>query len=445
MALAVAAPAHAQPLPERTVAARQHFFGSENVDAEGRLPRGRVILSWFSVASYAAAIDGHVVLLDTYIHKGEDRPNYVPTTTDELADLRPEAIFIGHGHFDHANTSGELAARTGAPVIGTPEHCEQASAQAEAYAGRPVPVRCIAAVDRGSAPGAEIRELRPLGDDFCVKVLKHVHSAAEPPDAEHRDPQLLPVPLVDPTRILVHPPGPSAVTGLDSSGDEGSSLLYQFRVGPFTLVWNDSSGPLRERAPHVSDVMRRLPPTDVHVNAVVGFNNPTNGVRDPVDYLESIRPKVMFPSHHDFVSEYGTGDQFEGYMYREMERRSRSGWPELRWLRDPYDYLRPALMSFNVADARWTVDGARESRFKLHRVPRTRVVRAEAFVNGRRVLVRKGQDLRSVELDLPQSGSLKVRIVATHTSGAKVVSTRSYDGCGKSAPVVRLVRPPRRG
>ena len=455
--LVPAAAARAAELPEATIEARQHFFGAENVAADGSLPRGRVILSWFSVASYAAAIDGHVVLLDAYIHKGEDRPNYVPTTPDELAALRPEAIFIGHGHYDHAAMAGQLAARTDATVIGTPEHCDQTKAQAEAFAGRVLPIRCIEAVDRGSAPGAQVRELRPLGDDVCISVFKHVHSAAEPPDAEHRDPQLLPPPLVDPTLILVHPPGPSAVAGLaDTDGDEGSSLLYQFRVGRFSLVWNDSSGPLRERAPQVFDVMRRLPSTDVQFNAVLGFNNPTNGVRDPVDYIKAIRPKVMYPTHHDFVAEYGSGDEFERYMHREMARHEGLAQAtELRWMRDPYDYLRPGVATFNVNDSRWAEDdparpnGAcgcprpRKSTFKLHRVPGTRITRAEVFVNGKRALVRKGRDLRRLGVSLPATGKLVVRIVATHTSGARVISKRTYDGCAKSRPVTRVVRPPR--
>ena len=106
----------ASPSAGDTVAAREHFFGAENVGPDGRVRSDRVIASWFSVASLALAIDGHVVLLDTYIHKGEDTPNYVPTMTDELAALRPEAIFVGHGHFDHANTAGELAYRTGAAL-----------------------------------------------------------------------------------------------------------------------------------------------------------------------------------------------------------------------------------------------------------------------------------------------------------------------------------------
>jgi hypothetical protein len=458
LAALIAAPsADAAPLPPETIEARQHFFGAENVDAEGGLPRGRVILSWFSVASYAAAIDGHVVLLDAYIHKGEDRPNYVPTTVDELADLKPEAIFIGHGHYDHAAAAGELAARTNATVIGTPEQCDQTRAQAQTYAGRVFPLKCIEAVARGSAPGAEVRELRPLGDDVCVSVFKHVHSAAEPPDSEHRDPQLLPPPLIDPTLILVHPPGPSAVPGLvNIAGDEGSSLLYQFRVGRFALVWNDSSGPLRERAPGVFEVMRKLPATDVQFNAVLGFNNPTNGVRDPVDYIAAIRPKVMYPNHHDFVAEYGSGDQFEQFMQREMARHpGLADDVELRWLRDPDDYLRPGLATFNVSDARWAADDAdparpngrcgcprpRKSTFKLHRVPGTRIVRAEVLVNGKRTLVRTGRDVRRLSVKLPATGRLKVRIVATHTSGARVISTRTYDGCTKTPPVTRVVRP----
>jgi hypothetical protein len=76
-------------------------------------------------------------------------------------------------------------------------------------------------------------------------------------------------------------------------------------------------------------------------------------------------------------------------------------------------------------------------------VPGTRITRAEAFVNGRRTLVRRGRDLREVTLDLPATGTLKVRVVATHSSGAKVVSTRTYDGCTKTKPVTRVVRPGR--
>lgn len=371
LALAVIAPpASAEPaepaddrLPAATVAAREHFFGPANVDAAGNVRADRVIASWFSVGSVALAIDGGVVLLDTYIHKGEDRPNYVPTTTDELVALRPEAIFIGHGHFDHAATAGVIAARTAAVLVGTPEHCDQAREEA----GRDI--ACLHAVDRASAPGAEVRELRPLGEDVEVSVLKHVHGAAEPPDGEHHESTLHTAPVPDPGLILLHPPGPSVIQGLNPAGDEGGTLLYQFRVGSFSLVWHDSAGPLRERAPNLLGVLRELPPTDVQIGAVLGFNDPTNGLRDPVDYLAAIGPDLFFPIHHDFVAEYGMSKYMEGVMRREMARREGIE-SEVRWLYDPYDYLRPTLMTFDVDDARWAdtpLETARAAGLRLSR------------------------------------------------------------------------------
>jgi L-ascorbate metabolism protein UlaG (beta-lactamase superfamily) len=342
----------AAPLPAETIAARQHFFGAENVAADGSVRSDRVILSWFSVASMAAAMDGHVVLLDSYIHKEEDLPNYVPTTTDELVALKPEAIFIGHGHFDHAATGGEIIARTGAFLVGTPEHCDQAKAQAAAYASQAVDVRCIDAVTRGSAPGAEVNELQPFGDRIGVTALKHIHSAAEAPDGENHETTAGNAAIPDARLVLLHPPGPSVLSNLSADGDEGSSILYRFRLGNFSLIWNDTAGPLRERGPHLFDILQSLPATDVEVGAVLGFNDPTNGLRDIVDYVERLKPQVFYPVHHDFVTEYGASQRMKGIMEREMARRGELP-TELRWLYDPQDYLRPSLMTFDPRDPRW--------------------------------------------------------------------------------------------
>jgi hypothetical protein len=346
----------AESLPAETVEARRHLLGADNVAPDGSVRRDRVVLSWFSVGSFAAAIDGRVVLLDTYVHKGEDAPSYVPTTTRELVALRPEAIFVGHGHFDHAKNAGRIAARTGALLVGTPEHCEQARAEAAGEPGGAAAVRCVDAVSRGSEPGAEVNELRVLGDAVRVTALKHVHSASEPPDGEHHERALTGPPVPDPGNVLLHPPGPSVIGGLDPAGDENGTLLYRFEVRGFSLVWHDSSGPLRERAPHVFDVLRALPATDVQVGAVLGFNEPTNGVRDPVDYVATLRPKLFLPNHHDFVSEYGAGRSFEGAVRRELARRGPVA-TEIRWMSDPFDYLRPELATFDVASPRWA-DGA---------------------------------------------------------------------------------------
>ncbi|HVF11866.1 MAG TPA: MBL fold metallo-hydrolase, partial [Actinomycetota bacterium] len=291
---------------ESTITLRKKFFGAENVDATGAVRPDRVIMSWTSIAGFAMAIDGHVVLLDAYIHKGEDQPNYVPTTIDELVGLQPEALFIGHGHFDHAASAGEIVARTGATLVGSPEHCDQTFRQAQTYAASPVPVSCVEAVARGSAPGSEVRKIFPLGPSVQVTALKHLHSAAEPPDGEHHETSLTTGAVPDPGQLLIHPPGPTFVQNLfPFTNDEGSSILYQFQVGSFNLLWNDTGGPLRSQARHILPLLSGLPSTDVQVGSVLGFNDPTNGMRDIVDYVVALKPKIFFPTHHDFVAEYG--------------------------------------------------------------------------------------------------------------------------------------------
>lgn len=79
--------------------------------------------------------------------------------------------------------------------------------------------------------------------------------------------------------------------------------------------------------------------------------------------------------------------------------------------------------------------------FKLHRIRGTRIVRVEAEVNRRRVLRRSGKDIARVVLSgLPRDGKMTVRIVATHSGGSKVVSTRTWRGCKKGKPSVRTIR-----
>ncbi|HEX8053583.1 MAG TPA: hypothetical protein VF517_11375 [Thermoleophilaceae bacterium] len=100
-----------------------------------------------------------------------------------------------------------------------------------------------------------------------------------------------------------------------------------------------------------------------------------------------------------------------------------------------------------LANGVWRSGGAsdclRPARigFRIHRTGRNRVVRVDAFVNGRRKLLRRGRDITRIELSkLPRKGSMKVRIVATHNTGSKVVSTRTWSGCVKGRPTVRQIR-----
>lgn len=362
----------------------------------------------------------------------------MPTTTEELIALRPAAIFLGHGHFDHGRNAGTIAARTGALIVGTPEHCDQARAEAEGEPGGAAAVRCVEAVSRGSAPGAEVNSLAALGPGVGITALKHVHSDTEPPDGEDHESALDQPPAVDPGSVLLHPPGPSVIGGLSPSGDEGGTMLYRFQIGEFSLVWHDSAGPLREQAPQLFDVLRSLPPTDVQVGAVLGFNEPTNGVRDPVDYIATLKPKIFVPIHHDFVSEYGSGRNFEGAIERELAKRGPVV-TELRWISDPFDYLRPEVMTYDIGSPRWA-DGAvappaaraeclpRRARTSARRKIGRLAVGMTRSALARRVSVRPVRaDSRSASWCVRGAGGRMTAVFATPAAGARatLVATTS--------------------
>jgi hypothetical protein len=82
----------------------------------------------------------------------------------------------------------------------------------------------------------------------------------------------------------------------------------------------------------------------------------------------------------------------------------------------------------------------RKFTFRVHHAPTTRVVKVAVFVNGRRKLVRRGHALRAVTIRRLPKKVFHLKIVATQSSGSKLISTRTYRGCNKSKPTTRAHR-----
>ena len=82
--------------------------------------------------------------------------------------------------------------------------------------------------------------------------------------------------------------------------------------------------------------------------------------------------------------------------------------------------------------------------FRLHHSRGAPVVRVKVFIAGRRVLVRRGRDLRSITIPRRAQGLFRVRIVSIESTGSRIVSRRTYRGCVKGAPTSRGHRPRRR-
>jgi L-ascorbate metabolism protein UlaG (beta-lactamase superfamily) len=100
------------------------MFGAEHVDQRtGQVDQGKVIFSWLTKATLAASVKGHVILLDTFVHRPETVPGRTPFVVEDLVSLAPEAAFIGHGHGDHADNAAWLGGKLGIPIFASAETC----------------------------------------------------------------------------------------------------------------------------------------------------------------------------------------------------------------------------------------------------------------------------------------------------------------------------------
>ena len=80
---------HDRDVSAATIAARQRFFGEENVDPRrGDVRNDRVIFSWTTNASLAVSLKGRIILLDTYINRPELPPAAGAARSAPLADQR---------------------------------------------------------------------------------------------------------------------------------------------------------------------------------------------------------------------------------------------------------------------------------------------------------------------------------------------------------------------
>ena len=308
VAIACAAMAHDHDGDDAALAAlvkaRQKIFGVENVDERGRVDKEKVIFSWATNTTYVASVLGHVVLLDSYISKPElptapiDR-RYTPLLPRDLADARPEAIFLGHGHGDHADNAAYIAKWSGATIYASAETCQVMQLDVQRMWNDPNavnggakiipdgdPVKCVDVVPAGSRPGqydettgrSQATRLGALDPQVCILAFKFIHSGTAPVDpsfphttlSDLGDPRYLgrtitaPPPTVTypamfPTGTSFTPSNPplpgqmdTRTTGFGSPpGIPGGAItiLYQFVLrggNNFSFVWLNSAGPATE-------------------------------------------------------------------------------------------------------------------------------------------------------------------------------------------------------
>ena len=337
------------------VAARTHFFGADNVDQKsGKVDPQKVIISYFSVQSFAVAAKGRVFLLDSYIYRLADTPGYVPTTLQELVDLQPEAIFLGHGHGDHADNAAYISNKTGARIFGASEHCDAMRRDTDRMFGAGTPVNCTALTTPASPPGSEISDLDVMRPDICITAFKHLHSGAAPLDPNV---PVIPIaPVRDPRVADLYPtqPPPTLDTRTSAGAGGSISMFYQFSVDHFSFIWHDTNGPIRAFQPQLEPLIASLPKADVQLGSLVSIGETTNGTYDIALYVKLVKPKLFYGGHADNFN-IGASPYYHRALRRQLaafgvpedEHPIVAGWD------DPYDYLEPGLATFELKDKRW--------------------------------------------------------------------------------------------
>ncbi len=283
--------------------ARQKFFGVENVDVNtGAVKKDKVIFSWATNTTYVTSILGRVVLLDSFIQRPElptapiDR-RYAKVLPQDFIDVKPEAIFLGHGHGDHADNAAYIAKWTNAVIYASPETCDVMQLDVARMAADPnlnnggvpvipnaAPVNCVGVVPRGSFPGEYDpatgtskfeRVSTPLDSLVCVVAFKHVHSGTAPVDtsfphatlSDLADPRYAGRTITTPTPAVTYPamfptvtpfvpPATGALPGqlnTQTTGFGGAAgsieIYYQFMLKGgynFSFAWLNSAGPAKE-------------------------------------------------------------------------------------------------------------------------------------------------------------------------------------------------------
>lgn len=157
--------------------------------------------------------------------------------------------------------------KTGATIFGAAEHCDAMRGDAARIFGVGTPVKCTSLTTLGSTPGAEVSDVRIMRPDICITAFKHLHSGAAPLDPTV---SVVPInPVRDPRVESLYPPGPPPTIDTRTQALNGGpvSMLYQFMVGDFSLVWHDTNGPIKAFQPQLIPMLANLPKAHVELGS----------------------------------------------------------------------------------------------------------------------------------------------------------------------------------
>jgi hypothetical protein len=336
-----------------TIAARQRFFGIDNVNPRtGAVRTDRVIMSWMGIGTFAASFNGHVIFMDTalaYAKNGTwgNSSRYLGFDWTDYAALNPELALVGHGHADHMGQIVQiLGVLPNLRMYGMEEHCNDIRARMA-----PTVVNCTSILPAGAQFGSEAVLPDNLIPGVDIRAVKHPHSAA--PLDKVNDPPF------STEQAVVH--DCLAYTDYPPTGDEPVmfggptsgvlSFFWQFHIQGtnFSLGWSDTTGDESGDRPvpglgtgaEVPPVVATWPHTNVYFGSIA-----VSPRRIFLQQAASVEPQIFIPVHHDPCA-----DDVKIELDNEIDMLPNALKPRLWFISDPGDYGRP--ITFDPSSPAW--------------------------------------------------------------------------------------------
>ena len=267
--------------------------------AGGPMPKGRntLVLRWLGVSNYELAFRDQIILFDAFYSRvWPARPlGLLPSQV-----TKANAVYFGHGHWDHAADGPEVARQTGAKMYGGPPTTEFLKAQG-------VPDAQLVALK-----GGEIQEF----NGFTIQAI-HANHAGGRPDAVNK--------LMDLYEQLVPQfygrdqtdAEKAELTRLRRRGAGGprvnaeGTLVYLVTFGNgYRIAYSDTGGAI---TPELKAAFASLPRTDIGMIPYTGRFNTTRQNEESIPFVDTFKPRIVLPSHHE--DETGVGAHFDMPIY----------------------------------------------------------------------------------------------------------------------------------
>jgi len=243
----------------------------------------RVLLRFLGTSNYELAYKGQVILLDAYYDRGP-RTRAIGLMPDQVK--RANAIFLGHGLFNHMSDAVSIGRRLGIQVVGGPPTYTEllreglSSSQAVSVTGL----------------GGEVFQFR----GFKVEAVLAHHSVLSGPSLGDFH-KAIADEIGNPT-----PEQAAAEAAILARGTFSPDVITKGTIAyvvtfdsGFRVAYVDSAGPV---TPTMTAFMKSIGHTDVAIVAYQGHFVQETQIPPTLALIKVFNPRYFLPAHHDEIA-----------------------------------------------------------------------------------------------------------------------------------------------